>query len=86
MFFIADIMLTFRTTFFDQDNELVLDKKVIAQSYLHGAFPVRRGRSFSRRRHRSACPGPMLHPAFLCPGPVRHGAGDCSCHGGVERS
>lgn len=38
--FIADIVLTFRTTFFDQDNELVLDKEIIARTYLRGSFPV----------------------------------------------
>ena len=40
MFFVADIVLTFRTTYFDADNELVLDKKLIANNYLRGAFPV----------------------------------------------
>ena len=38
--FIADIGLTFRTTFFDQENELVLDKRVIARNYLKFWFPV----------------------------------------------
>ena len=35
-FFAADILLTFRTTFFDAENELVLDKRVIRRSYLKG--------------------------------------------------
>ena len=30
MAFIADIFLTFRTTFFDQENELQIDKKIKA--------------------------------------------------------
>jgi len=40
VFFAADIYLTFRTTFFDQENELVLDKKVISRTYLKSWFPV----------------------------------------------
>ena len=42
VFFAADIYLTFRTTFFDQENELVLDRKVISRTYLKSWFPVRR--------------------------------------------
>ena len=38
--FIADIVLTFRTTFFDQENELVLDKKIIARNYMKFWFPI----------------------------------------------
>ena len=38
LFFAADILLTFRTTFFDAENELVLDKRVIRRSYLRGMF------------------------------------------------
>jgi hypothetical protein len=41
LLFVADIVLTFRTTFFDQENELVLDKKVIARNYLRWWFWVR---------------------------------------------
>jgi len=37
-FFLVDMLLTFRTTYFDEDNELVLDKKVIAKAYLKWAF------------------------------------------------
>lgn len=40
IFFAVDIYLTFRTTFFDQENELVLDKKVISRTYLKSWFPV----------------------------------------------
>ena len=38
--FWADIFLTFRTTFFDAENELVLDKRVIRMNYLRTWFPV----------------------------------------------
>lgn len=38
--FLADILLTFRTTFFDAENELVLDKRVIRNNYLKTWFPV----------------------------------------------
>jgi len=40
VFFAADIYLTFRTTFFDQENELVLDRKVISRTYLKSWFPM----------------------------------------------
>lgn len=40
LMFVADILLTFRTTFFDQENELVLDKKVIRNTYLKSWFTV----------------------------------------------
>jgi len=36
--FLADIALTFRTTFFDSENELVLDKRVIRMNYLKTWF------------------------------------------------
>ena len=36
--FVVDMALTFRTTFFDADNELVLDKKLIARMYLRTTF------------------------------------------------
>jgi len=36
--FLADILLTFRTTFFDAENELVLDKRVIRNNYLKSWF------------------------------------------------
>ena len=39
--FLADIILTFRTTFFDAENELVLDKHVIRMNYLKTWFLVR---------------------------------------------
>ena len=39
-FFITDILLTFRTTFFDADNELVLDKKLIRKMYMRQWFWV----------------------------------------------
>ena len=35
LFFIADILITFRVTFFDAENEMVLDKKKIARAYLN---------------------------------------------------
>ena len=41
--FVADIVLTFRTTFFDAENELVLDKRVIARNYLKWWFPTGNG-------------------------------------------
>ena len=39
--FFVDIYLTFRTTFFDAENELVLDRRVIAKHYLRHWFFVR---------------------------------------------
>ena len=36
--FVVDMAPTFRTTFFDADNELVLDKKLIARMYLRTTF------------------------------------------------
>jgi hypothetical protein len=38
--FLVDIILTFRTTFFDAENELVLDKKAIARNYMKWWFPI----------------------------------------------
>jgi len=38
--FLADIFLTFRTTFFDSENELVLDKSVIRKNYLRSWFAI----------------------------------------------
>ena len=38
--FFMDIYLTFHTTFFDAENELVLDKKVIAKKYLSWWFTI----------------------------------------------
>ena len=38
--FLADILLTFRTTFFDAENELVLDRRVIRMNYLKTWFAV----------------------------------------------
>ena len=40
--FWVDIYITFLTTFFDAENELVLDKKIIARNYLKWWFPVGR--------------------------------------------
>ena len=38
--FWIDMLITFRTTFYDSDNELVTDQKVIAALYARGWFPL----------------------------------------------
>ena len=59
MIFLIDIRLTFITTFFDADNELVLDRKLIARNYRQSWFWV----SYALERSRSLTRG--LHFALL---------------------
>jgi hypothetical protein len=38
--FLLDIIVTFNTAFYDQDNDLIDDRHTIAQSYLFGWFTI----------------------------------------------
>ena len=38
--FLLDIIVTFNTAFYDQDNDLIDNRHTIAQSYLFGWFPI----------------------------------------------